>query len=44
MIYYSEQSKCILMENDPNPDYEACFYNGTVSVNNSVMKKNSFRC
>ena len=25
---YSEQAKCMMMENGPNPDFEACFYNG----------------
>lgn len=25
---YTEQAKCVLMENTPNPDYEANFYNG----------------
>lgn len=26
---YTDQAKCMLMENGSNPDYEACFYNGT---------------
>lgn len=26
---YTDEAKCMLMENDPNPDFEACFYNGT---------------
>lgn len=25
---YSEQAKCMMMENGPSPDFEACFYNG----------------
>ena len=25
---YTDQAKCILMENGPSPDFEACFYNG----------------
>lgn len=25
---YSDQAKCMLMENAPNPDFEACFYSG----------------
>lgn len=25
---YTEQAKCMLMENGPSPDFEACFYNG----------------
>lgn len=25
---YSDQAKCMLMENGPNPDFEACFYSG----------------
>jgi len=25
---YSDQAKCMLMENAPNPDFEACFYGG----------------
>ena len=25
---YTDQAKCILMENAPCPDFEACFYNG----------------
>jgi len=28
VIYYSDKAKCLLMENDPNSSYEACFYNG----------------
>lgn len=25
---YSDQAKCMVMENGPHPDLEACFYNG----------------
>ena len=32
MIYYSDKAKCLLMENDPNSSYEACFYNGMYSL------------
>ena len=25
---YTDKAKCMLMENGPSPDYEACFYDG----------------
>jgi len=25
---YSDKAKCLLMENDPDPDFEVCFYEG----------------
>ena len=25
---YSKRAKCMLMENGPEPDFEACFYSG----------------
>ena len=28
VTFYSDQAKCMLMENAPNPDFEACFYSG----------------
>ena len=28
MIYYSDKAKCMLMENLPDQNYEAYFYNG----------------
>lgn len=28
VTYYSEKAKCLLMENTPTPDFEACFYEG----------------
>lgn len=29
---YSDQAKCMMMENGPSPDFEACFYNGKSMV------------
>ncbi|KAJ3179610.1 Serine/threonine-protein kinase plk4 [Geranomyces variabilis] len=29
IIFYSPQAKCVLMENSPQADFEALFYNGT---------------
>ncbi|XP_069977050.1 serine/threonine-protein kinase PLK4 [Penaeus vannamei] len=29
ITYYSDQAKCLLMENSPDPDCEAIFYHGT---------------
>ncbi|CAL8133309.1 unnamed protein product [Orchesella dallaii] len=34
VIYYSMKAKCFLMENGPNPDFEAAFYEGA-KVNKS---------
>lgn len=28
VTFYSEKAKCLLMENDPDPDFEVCFYEG----------------
>lgn len=28
ITYYSQQAKCLLMENKPNPDFEVIFYQG----------------
>jgi polo-like kinase 4 len=28
ITFYSSAAKCFLMENYPNPDFEACFYEG----------------
>ncbi|KAG8234949.1 hypothetical protein J437_LFUL015517 [Ladona fulva] len=28
VTYYCEKAKCLLMENSPDPDFEACFYEG----------------
>ncbi|PNF27102.1 hypothetical protein B7P43_G08540 [Cryptotermes secundus] len=28
VTFYSDKAKCLLMENDPDPDFEACFYEG----------------
>lgn len=28
ITYYSDQAKCLLMENSPDPDCEAVFYHG----------------
>lgn len=38
VTYHSEQAKCILMENSPDPDFEAHFYHGSkiMSAGNNV--------
>jgi polo-like kinase 4 len=28
VTFYSDKAKCLLMENDPDPDFEVCFYEG----------------
>ncbi|XP_065059141.1 serine/threonine-protein kinase PLK4-like isoform X2 [Rhopilema esculentum] len=38
ITFYSEEAKCVLMENSPNPDFEATFYNGA-KVHISAAKK-----
>jgi polo-like kinase 4 len=29
---YTKLAKCMLMENSPNPDFEACFYDGKICI------------
>ncbi|XP_045623650.1 serine/threonine-protein kinase PLK4 [Procambarus clarkii] len=42
ITYYTEQAKCYLMENSPDPDFVAMFYHGTKMTkcgNNLVVKE-----
>ncbi|KAJ4437379.1 hypothetical protein ANN_17522 [Periplaneta americana] len=44
ITFYSNKAKCLLMENDPDPDFEVCFYEGgkiTKSSNEGIKIINS---
>ena len=44
VTFYSDQAKCMLMENAPNPDFEACFYSGKLLPHSLIPRPSpSFR-